>query len=105
MYDRGIKRARFVVIRDITIPGVLIEGGFLSNAHDARLIATGAYRQTMAGCIAQAVRNYRRAVGAQLPEVSGPAPAVRAPSMAAAEGAKPKPVPPSQPGAPAFRAN
>ena len=31
MYDRGIKRARFVVIRDITIPGVLVEGGFLCN--------------------------------------------------------------------------
>ncbi len=31
LYDRGIKRARFVVIRDITIPGVLVEGGFLSN--------------------------------------------------------------------------
>jgi N-acetylmuramoyl-L-alanine amidase len=38
LYDRGIKRARFVVIRDITIPGVLIEGGFLSNPEDARLI-------------------------------------------------------------------
>ena len=62
MYDRGIKRARFVVIRDITIPGVLIEGGFLSNSYDARLVANAAYRQTMAQCILQAVQNYRRAV-------------------------------------------
>lgn len=65
MYDRGIKRARFVVIRDITIPGVLIEGGFLSNDYDARLIATPAYRQQMAMSILQAVQNYRRAVGPQ----------------------------------------
>lgn len=65
MYDRGIKRARFVVIRDITIPGVLIEGGFLSNDYDARLIATPAYRQQMASSIFQAVQNYRRAVGPQ----------------------------------------
>ena len=65
MYDRGIKRARFVVIRDIAIPGVLIEGGFLSNSYDAKLIATPAYRQQMASCILQAVQNYRRAVGAQ----------------------------------------
>lgn len=64
MFDRGIKRARFVVIRDIAIPGVLIEGGFLSNADDARKIATAAYRQQMAACIANAVRNYRTAVGA-----------------------------------------
>jgi N-acetylmuramoyl-L-alanine amidase len=63
MFDRGIKRARFVVIRDITIPGVLIEGGFLSNDFDARLIATPAYRQQMASSILQAVQNYRRAVG------------------------------------------
>ena len=62
MYDRGIKRARFVVIRDITVPGVLIEGGFLSNSYDAKLIATPAYRQQMASCIVQAIGNYRRAV-------------------------------------------
>lgn len=69
MYDRGIKRARFVVIRDITIPGVLIEGGFLSNGYDARLIATAAYRQQMASSVVQAVQNYRRAVGTQIGEV------------------------------------
>ena len=62
LFDRGIKRARFVVIRDITIPGVLIEGGFLSNPEDARLIATPQYREEEAQCIAIAVRNYRNAV-------------------------------------------
>ncbi|MEA3208527.1 MAG: N-acetylmuramoyl-L-alanine amidase [Chthoniobacter sp.] len=77
MYDRGIKRARFVVIRDISIPGVLIEGGFQSNTYDARLIASTTYRQTMAACILQAVQNYRRAVGPQLPdESSSPSPGV-----------------------------
>ena len=65
MFDRGIKRARFVVIRDIVIPGVLVEGGFLSNIYDARLIATPAYREQMASCVLQAVQNYRRAVGTQ----------------------------------------
>ncbi len=70
MYDRGIKRARFVVIRDIQIPGVLIEGGFLSNLYDARIIAMPAYRQQMASCILQAVQNYRRAVGTQIADVA-----------------------------------
>ena len=65
MFDRGLKRARFVVIRDITIPGVLIEGGFLTNPYDAKLIATAGYRQLLAQAILQAVDNYRRAVGAQ----------------------------------------
>ena len=65
MFDRGIKRARFVVLRDSLTPGVLIEGGFLSNPNDARRIATAAYRQQMAGSILQAVQNYRNAVGAR----------------------------------------
>ena len=63
MFDRGIKRARFVVLRESATPGVLIEGGFLSNPSDARRIATPAYRQQMAGSIVQAVQNYRNAVG------------------------------------------
>ena len=72
--DRGIKRARFVVIRDIQIPGVLIEGGFLSNIYDAKLVAMPAYRQQMASCILQAVQNYRRAVGTQLADVAAHTP-------------------------------
>jgi len=63
MFDRGIKRARFVVLRDNATPGVLIEGGFLSNSNDARRIATPMYRQQMATSILQAVQNYRNAVG------------------------------------------
>lgn len=70
MFDRGIKRARFVVIRDIEIPGVLIEGGFLSNLYDAKLVAMPAFRQQIASCILQAVQNYRRAVGTQLADVA-----------------------------------
>lgn len=64
MPDRGLKRARFVVIRDIQIPGVLLEGGFQSNPFDAKMIATPLYRQTLAQAILQAVENYKRAVGA-----------------------------------------
>jgi N-acetylmuramoyl-L-alanine amidase len=68
LYDRGIKRARFVVIRDITIPGVLIEGGFLTNPNDAALIATDEYREEVAESISTAVRNYRNAVNEATPE-------------------------------------
>ena len=86
MWDRGIKRARFVVIRDIAIPGVLIEGGFQSNLNDARMIASPAYRQQMAASILQAVRNYQRAVGPQAPIAAAPNPAPA-----------PPPPPPSEP--------
>jgi N-acetylmuramoyl-L-alanine amidase len=80
MFDRGIKRARFVVIRDIQIPGVLIEGGFMSNSYDAKLIAQPSYRQTMAGCILQAVQNYRRAVGTQIVDLAA-RPATEGPTV------------------------
>lgn len=63
MFDRGIKRARFVVIRESRIPSVLIEGGFLSNPQDARRVSTPLYRQQIATAILQAAINYRRAVG------------------------------------------
>ncbi len=66
-YDRGIKRARFVVIRDITIPGVLLEGGFLSSPVDGPKIASAAYRQQLANCVLAAVQNYRAAVGMRPP--------------------------------------
>ena len=70
LYDRGIKRARFVVIRDIAIPGVLIECGFLSNNNDARKISMPTYRQQLALSIFQAVRNYRNAVGMHPPTLA-----------------------------------
>ena len=47
---------------------MLVEGGFLSNSYDAKLVATPAYRQQMAVSLLQAVQNYRRAVGPQAPQ-------------------------------------
>jgi N-acetylmuramoyl-L-alanine amidase len=70
LYDRGIKRARFVVLRETTIPAVLLEGGFLSNSYDAKIIAMPEYRQQMAASIVTAVNNYRRAVGGTSPAVA-----------------------------------
>ncbi len=76
MVDRGIKRARFCVLRLCTIPGVLIEGGFVSNVQEAAKIATPAYRQAEAEAIALAIDNYRAAtaVPGRRPILAGPAP-------------------------------
>ncbi|MGA8659850.1 MAG: N-acetylmuramoyl-L-alanine amidase [Chthoniobacterales bacterium] len=60
--DRGIKRARFVVLRDIKIPGVLLEGGFLTNPQDCARVANPTYRQLMAQAIYQGILTYNRAV-------------------------------------------
>jgi N-acetylmuramoyl-L-alanine amidase len=65
--DRGVKRARFVVVKNITIPGILIEGGFMSGIPDATFIATPEYRQRIAQCILDGVNRYKEAVANQVP--------------------------------------
>ena len=56
--DHGVKRARFVVLRDLQCPGVLIEGGFLSNDAEAKKISTTLYREKIARAIARGVQSY-----------------------------------------------
>jgi N-acetylmuramoyl-L-alanine amidase len=54
--DRGLRRARFMtVVREQTRPAVLIEGGYLSNPREARLIATPEFRQRLADAIVSAL--------------------------------------------------
>jgi N-acetylmuramoyl-L-alanine amidase len=69
--DRGIKRARFVVLKNNANPGVLVEGGFLSNPRDVARIAAPAYRQMMAQAIFQGVLAYNRAVERSTAGASG----------------------------------
>jgi N-acetylmuramoyl-L-alanine amidase len=52
--DRGVRRARFLsVLRTQQRPAVLVEGGYLSNRREARLIADPAYRQKLAEAVAR----------------------------------------------------
>jgi N-acetylmuramoyl-L-alanine amidase len=52
--DQGVQRARFLsVLRGQNRPAALIEGGFLSNHQEARLISTVAYREKLAGAVAK----------------------------------------------------
>jgi N-acetylmuramoyl-L-alanine amidase len=60
--DRGVKRARFLVLRNNAIPGVLIEGGFLTNPRDALRVASPAYRELLADAIVRGVMSYNRAI-------------------------------------------
>ncbi|MDT8902648.1 N-acetylmuramoyl-L-alanine amidase [Anaeroselena agilis] len=47
--------SRILVLKDTTIPGVLVETGFLSNPGEAALLADPAYQQKLAGQIARAL--------------------------------------------------
>ncbi len=60
--DRGIKRARFNVLRGINKPAILFEGGFITNKKEGTLINDPAYRQRIADSIAEAVVKFRTAV-------------------------------------------
>ncbi|HYG21472.1 MAG TPA: N-acetylmuramoyl-L-alanine amidase [Verrucomicrobiae bacterium] len=60
--DRGVKRARFKVLQNATMPSVLVEGGFLSNPSEGKRIADPAYRKQMARAIADGIIAYRKSV-------------------------------------------
>ena len=60
--DRGVRRARFAVLRTAEMPAVLIEGGFLSDAVEQKKIADPKYRDQLAAAIVQGVLAYQHAV-------------------------------------------
>jgi len=57
---RGVKEARFYVLRNTLIPAILVEVGFLSNPREERLLKTKAYRQRMAEGLAKSILEYVR---------------------------------------------
>jgi N-acetylmuramoyl-L-alanine amidase len=65
VFDRGVRHARFRVLRDIKIPAVLIEAGFLNDPVEGAHIATPQYQEQLGQAIAQAVATYNRAINFQ----------------------------------------
>ncbi|MGF1498717.1 MAG: N-acetylmuramoyl-L-alanine amidase [Elainellaceae cyanobacterium] len=53
--DRGVRRARFYVIRNTSMPAVLVETGFVTGASDAPRLAQPEYRSRIAQAIAQGI--------------------------------------------------
>ena len=58
-FDRGIKRARFAVLRLTRLPAVLLEGGFLTERGESRLIANPEWRKKLAESICTGIENFR----------------------------------------------
>ena len=58
--DRGLKRARFTVLRDLNCPGLLIEGGFLSHQQEGSQIRTSAYQKRLADAIIEGILTYQK---------------------------------------------
>jgi len=56
--DRGIRRADYRVLKNSRGPAVLVELGFLSNAAEARRLATATHREKMAAAVARGILAY-----------------------------------------------
>lgn len=58
MNDRGIRSARFYVLRRTSMPAVLVEVGFVTGSEDAPRLADAGFQNQMARGIAQGILQY-----------------------------------------------
>ena len=58
--NRGVKFARFYVIRNTRCPSILVECGFVSNANERNRMKTAHFRQSLAEGIAEGIMRFRR---------------------------------------------
>ena len=61
--DRGVKQGRFYVIKNTSMPAVLVEIGFLTGRLDARRLEKAAHRKRLAYAIAKGILEYLSKVG------------------------------------------
>ncbi len=57
--NRGVKQAGFHVLIDASMPNVLVEAGYLTNANEERNLRNSKYRQTIANSIYRAIVKFR----------------------------------------------
>lgn len=57
--DRGVKHARFAVLRLCTQPAILVECGFVSNASESALIGSAPWRKQVADAIVMGVGGFK----------------------------------------------
>ena len=58
--NRGVKQAGFLVLRQITMPRVLIEMGFISNKQEGAFLNSEAGQEKLAEAIAGSILNYKK---------------------------------------------
>ena len=61
--DRGVRRARYAVLREAEMPAILIESGYLSNKAESQRIFDPAYRRQLARAIVDGIQDYKQLLG------------------------------------------
>ena len=56
--DRGTKSRSFAVVRHTRCPAILVEGGFVNNPAESHKLREPAYREKLAGAIADGIAMY-----------------------------------------------
>jgi N-acetylmuramoyl-L-alanine amidase len=60
--DRGVRHARYAVLKNATMPAILIEGGFMSDPAEAKRIENPSHRRKLAQAIVDGILAYKRLV-------------------------------------------
>lgn len=63
--DRGIRQARFYVLRRTTMPAVLVETGYVTGSEDGPRLADANFQTQMARAIAQGILQYIQSMARQ----------------------------------------
>ncbi|MEM6754620.1 MAG: N-acetylmuramoyl-L-alanine amidase [Cyanobacteria bacterium P01_C01_bin.38] len=58
--DRGVRKARFYVLRKTSMPAILVETGYVTGREDAAKLVSPQYREQMAQGIANGILSYIR---------------------------------------------
>lgn len=67
LIDRGVKFANFYVLRQTSMPAVLVEIGFISNPEEDKLLRNPSFQEKCAWAVAQGVAQH---IGKSLPTVT-----------------------------------
>jgi len=57
--NRDAKFARYYVIRNTKLPGILVEGGFVSNESERERMKSGDFREAIARGVTEGIQRYR----------------------------------------------
>lgn len=63
--DRSVKQAGFLVLRQISMPGVLVEAGFLSHPSERSFLQSETGRDFLASAMFRAFRDYKKKIEAR----------------------------------------